>query len=136
MVQPSVPVSKVNRSVRGGRPVPAPPVGTVPPVSLTPPAPLAPPAVPAPLVPPVVPELPVSPAAPAPLVALPASQVSSEQAAAYLGVTKSTLGTWRCTGRYAIPFVKAGSKVRYRKSDLDTFLEQRTATNSGEAGLL
>ena len=65
-----------------------------------------------------------------------AELLSSEQAAAYLGVTKSTLGTWRCTGRYAIPFVKAGSKVRYRKADLDTFLEQRTATNSGEAGLL
>jgi excisionase family DNA binding protein len=65
-----------------------------------------------------------------------AELLSSEQAAAYLGVTKSTLATWRCTGRYAIPFVKVGRKVRYRKADLDRFFEQRTATNSGEAGLL
>ena len=65
-----------------------------------------------------------------------AELLSSEEAAAYLGVTKSTLATWRCIARRAIPYVKVGRKVRYRKSDLDSFMKQRTATHSGEADLL
>jgi excisionase family DNA binding protein len=49
-----------------------------------------------------------------------------KQAADYLGVTAETLSVWRCTRRYAIPFVKVGRKVCYRKSDLDKFLDSRT----------
>lgn len=50
------------------------------------------------------------------------------QAAEYIGVEPSTLNTWRCTKRFAIPFVKVGSKVRYLKSDLDDFLASRYQT--------
>jgi excisionase family DNA binding protein len=50
----------------------------------------------------------------------------SDQAANYIGVTPGTLEVWRCTKRYHIPFIKVGRLVRYRKSELDTFLERRT----------
>lgn len=48
------------------------------------------------------------------------------ETAEYIGVTEKTLAVWRCTGRYAIPFIKVGRLVKYRKSALDTFLDSRT----------
>lgn len=47
-------------------------------------------------------------------------------AAAYLGVEVATLAVWRCTGRYALPYLKVGRLVRYRQSDLDAFLKARS----------
>jgi excisionase family DNA binding protein len=52
--------------------------------------------------------------------------MTPQQAADYLGVKASTLGIWRCRRSYPIPFVKVGSKVYYRKADLDEFLQSRT----------
>lgn len=52
--------------------------------------------------------------------------LSPFEAAVYLGVEVSTLSVWRCTGRYNIEFIKVGRLVKYRKSSLDAFLEQRT----------
>jgi excisionase family DNA binding protein len=52
--------------------------------------------------------------------------LDDHQASHYLGLKKGTLSVWRSTGRYQIPFVKIGSKVRYRQSDLDVWLESRT----------
>jgi len=54
------------------------------------------------------------------------------EAAAYIGVTENTLSVWRCVGRYAIPFIKVGRLVRYRRSDLESWLESRTLNNGGE----
>ena len=51
------------------------------------------------------------------------------EAAAYIGVSENTLSVWRCVGRYAIPFIKVGRLVRYRRSDLEAWLESRTRTN-------
>ncbi len=48
------------------------------------------------------------------------------EAAKYLGVSRDTLSVWRCVGRYAIPFIKVGRLVKYRKSALDAFLDRRT----------
>jgi len=47
-------------------------------------------------------------------------------AAALLDVTPGTLSVWRSTGRYALPFLKVGRKVRYRQSDLLAWLDKRT----------
>lgn len=47
-------------------------------------------------------------------------------AAVYLHVKPGTLSVWRSTRRYALPFVKIGSCVRYRKRDLDAFIQVRT----------
>ena len=52
--------------------------------------------------------------------------LNPQEAAAYIGVTKNTLSVWRCVGRYAIPYIKSGRLVKYRKSALDDFLERRT----------
>ena len=52
------------------------------------------------------------------------------ETAAYIGVTENTLSVWRCVGRYAIPFVKVGRNVRYRRSDLEKWLVSRTHSSS------
>jgi excisionase family DNA binding protein len=52
--------------------------------------------------------------------------LTSDQAAAYIGISPGTLEVWRCTKRYQIPFIKVGRLVRYRKSELDSFLDKRT----------
>ena len=38
-----------------------------------------------------------------------------------LGVSTTTLSTWRCTKRYPLAYVKVGRLVRYRVTDLDAF---------------
>jgi len=48
-----------------------------------------------------------------------------EQAAEALGVKAATLATWRCVGRYDLPFVKVGRHVRYREADIAAFIERR-----------
>lgn len=48
------------------------------------------------------------------------------EAAEYIGISKDTLSVWRCTGRYAIPYIKVGRLIRYRRSALDDFLNRRT----------
>ena len=48
--------------------------------------------------------------------------LTRKQAADYLGVSKSTLDVWACTGRYNLPFIKVGRLVKYRKADLDSWL--------------
>ena len=46
-------------------------------------------------------------------------------AAAILGVTPQTLAVWRCSKRYALPYLKIGRLVRYRRADLLAWLESR-----------
>lgn len=49
-----------------------------------------------------------------------------------IGVAEATLSVWRCTGRYALPFVKSGRKIRYRKTDVLAFIERRTRRPAAE----
>ena len=51
--------------------------------------------------------------------------LDARAAAAVLDVTAGTLSVWRSTGRYAIPFIKVGRNVRYRRADLTAWLETR-----------
>lgn len=55
----------------------------------------------------------------------PIELLTRREAAAYLGVSEQTLAIWKCTGRYSLPYVKIGRLVKYRKSDLDAFIEGR-----------
>jgi excisionase family DNA binding protein len=55
--------------------------------------------------------------------------LTANQAASFLGVRPQTLATWRCAKRYAIPFLKVGSMVRYRRTDLEAWLASRTVTS-------
>ncbi len=50
--------------------------------------------------------------------------LSRQEAAAYIGVQPNTLATWACTQRYDLPYVKVGRNVRYRKQDLDAFIQR------------
>lgn len=48
---------------------------------------------------------------------------TQKEAAAYLGTTVGTLNTWRHYGKDKIPYVRWGNRIRYRKEDLDTWIE-------------
>lgn len=48
------------------------------------------------------------------------------EAAHYLGIKAATLATWASTKRYPLPLIKVGRCVKYRKSDLDAFINQNT----------
>ncbi len=37
---------------------------------------------------------------------------------------------WHCTGRYDFPYVKTGRLVRYRRTDVDAFVEKRMKTRT------
>ena len=42
-----------------------------------------------------------------------------------LGVTTGTLANWRSTGLVDLPYVKIGRLVRYRRSDVQAWIERR-----------
>lgn len=52
-------------------------------------------------------------------------QMKTEQAAAYLCLSPHTLNQWRYQGRGPL-FVRLGRAIRYRREDLDEFLERST----------
>lgn len=54
--------------------------------------------------------------------------VSREEAAKILGVKPGTLSVWASTKKYPLKYIKVGSKVRYKKSDLDEFLYKSSFT--------
>ena len=49
---------------------------------------------------------------------------TNDEAAAYIGCTADTLRVW--TSKRRIPFVKVGRLTRFRKADLDRWLDSRT----------
>ena len=52
--------------------------------------------------------------------------VNRPEAARYLCVSVATLAAWASEGRYDLPYIKVGRLVKYRKADLDSFLQRRT----------
>ncbi len=59
--------------------------------------------------------------------------LSESEAAPILDVEPGTLSVWRSTGRYGLPFIKIGRKVRYRRSDLIAWMESRTRDSGATA---
>ena len=51
--------------------------------------------------------------------------LTDAQVALMLGVSPKTLATWRSTGRYALPFLRIGARIRYRRQDVNAWLESR-----------
>lgn len=69
-----------------------------------------------------------------PVIALnPADLLTPERAAEVLGLSVKTLATWRSTGRNALPFIRCGSRIRYRLADLATWLQVRQGTCTADA---
>lgn len=50
------------------------------------------------------------------------------EAAEFIDLKPQTLASWRCKGVNDLPFLKIGRAVRYRRTDLEAWMEQRTAT--------
>lgn len=59
--------------------------------------------------------------------------LTEQEAAEYLKISPGTLSVWRSTGRYALPFVKVGHKVRYRISDLNSWINSRERSSGATA---
>ncbi len=51
--------------------------------------------------------------------------MNRKMAAKYLDISPATMAVWDCTKRYNLKPIKIGRSVRYRKSDLDQFIEDR-----------
>ena len=59
--------------------------------------------------------------------------LTDEQTAELIGgITTQTLSVWRCTGRYNLPFVKVGRLVRYKRADVEQWIESRTVRTADE----
>lgn len=54
--------------------------------------------------------------------------MTRREAAAYLGLRPATLEAWASRGSVNLPFSKLGRLVRYRKRDLDRFIEANRTT--------
>ena len=53
--------------------------------------------------------------------------LTDPEATRHLKLKPGTLAVWRSTGRYPdLPYTKCGRSVRYRRADLDGWLEKRT----------
>jgi predicted DNA-binding transcriptional regulator AlpA len=51
--------------------------------------------------------------------------LSQAEVSRRLGVSIGTLAVWRSSRRYPLPYVKVGGLVRYRESDVATFIASR-----------
>ena len=56
--------------------------------------------------------------------------LSRREAAEFLGIRESTLAVWHATNRYPLPVIKVGRLARYRRDDLEHFLNQRTTPHT------
>ena len=52
--------------------------------------------------------------------------LSRAEAAKQLNLQVQTLASWACAKRYDLRYVKIGSRVAYRQSDIDAFLAANT----------
>lgn len=63
-------------------------------------------------------------------VLTPDGLLTPEQAGQVLGLSVKTLAAWRSTGRQALPFIRCGARIRYRRADLDAWLADRRRTST------
>jgi hypothetical protein len=48
-----------------------------------------------------------------------------DSASAFLGIAKSTLKAWICTGRYRVPHIKSAAKLNFFRKSLSTWRRSR-----------
>lgn len=58
-------------------------------------------------------------------------RLTNSEAAEYLGLKTATLNKWRVYGD-GPPFLKVGRLIQYRKTDLDTYLNERLMRSTSE----
>jgi predicted DNA-binding transcriptional regulator AlpA len=59
--------------------------------------------------------------------------INTEEAARRLQISPGTLTVWRSTRRYPLKFCKIGRKVRYRATDIEEFIDNRTMSGVAES---
>lgn len=59
--------------------------------------------------------------------------MTPNQVAAALALSNKTLAAWRSSGRNPLPFLRLGSRVRYRSEDVLAWLESRMCTAATDA---
>lgn len=57
--------------------------------------------------------------------------INTEEASAYLGLSKPQLEIWRSQGD-GPPYIKLSRLVRYKKSDLDSWMVVRRQSHTGQ----
>lgn len=62
--------------------------------------------------------------------------LSPQEVSEITGLSPGTLALWRSTGRVDLPYCKLGRSVRYRRDDLEAFLEnsRKEHTSAPEPG--
>ena len=63
-----------------------------------------------------------------PALSTAAPLLNRQEAAKYLNVSPQTLAVWATADRYGLKMIKVGRAVRYRQSDLEAWLAERTMT--------
>ena len=53
------------------------------------------------------------------------SMLTTKEAAEFLGIRPSTLNVWRSTGTVNVPYIRVGTAIRYRLSDLEEYVSKR-----------
>jgi len=59
-----------------------------------------------------------------------AEMMTDPEVTALIRVAPGTLANWRSTKAQQIPFVRIGSHIRYRRTDVDRWIEQRVERGS------
>jgi excisionase family DNA binding protein len=59
--------------------------------------------------------------------------MSGQEAAKFLGITYHTLAVWKCNKRYALPYIKVGRLVKYRRADLEAFIARNRVDGGSHA---
>ena len=52
------------------------------------------------------------------------------ETAELLGLKPSTLAVWRCNKSENLLYIKIGNAVRYKRSDVEKFIEEKTISNA------
>lgn len=60
--------------------------------------------------------------------------LTTDQVANALGLSSRTLAAWRSSRTHSLPYVKTGSRVRYRSGDVAAWLESRVCSTATPAG--
>lgn len=56
--------------------------------------------------------------------------LDSAEISQIINVAEGTLAVWRSTGRYDLPYIKVGRLVRYRRADIEAWLDRRKNVSS------
>ena len=61
--------------------------------------------------------------------------LTEQEAESFLGMAPGFLRKNRYMGRPHPPFIKVGTAIRYRPSDIEQFIEERTSTRNNDLGV-